>query len=377
MTSLPPKSVVASVIVCLVTVGLVHAQERRAAVPDTQLPLAAQGTYTNPVAQNLPDPFVIYYHGNYYAYGTNAPGEGYRVLVSPDLVHWTDRGFAFHKTAKSWGRENFWAPCVIEREGKFYLFYSSVGPVDGGKRTSHRISVARADSPLGPFVDLKAPLLDIGKAVIDAQVTIDPDDPSKAYLYFALDMSENLRPDGRRESDLYVVQLSSDFMHVMGKPALCTKPDQSWEGDTKTEDCWNEGPFVFKHNKTWIMMYSARGFFDPNYSLGYATSASPMGPFVKAAENPILKKTDVVSGPGHNSVIASPDGRELFCCYHIHHNLEGGHARDLAIDRMQIIDEPDGSVRLKIIGPTRTPQPMPSGAPSAPTTAPATQAASG
>jgi len=323
-------------------------------------------TYTNPVAENLPDPFVIYDHGTYYAYGTNAPGEGYRVLTSPDLVHWTDKGFAFRKTDTSWGRENFWAPCVVEKDGSFYLFYSSMGPVPAG-HLSHRISVAKASSPLGPFVDLKAPLLDIGKAVIDAQVTLDPDS-NKAYLYYALDMSEYTNEHGRKESDLYVVELSPDLMQVVGKPVRCTKPDQSWEGNPSTEDCWNEGPFVFKHKGVWVMMYSARGFFDPNYSLGYATSRSPMGPFVKAKENPILRKTDAVSGPGHNSVVASPDGRELFCVYHIHHSLKGGAPRDLAIDRMQIIDEPDGSIRLRIIGPTRTPQPLPSGAATAPAT---------
>jgi GH43 family beta-xylosidase len=197
--------------------------------------------------------------------------------------------------------------------------------------------------------------------VIDAQVTLDPDS-NRAYLYYALDMSEYTNQHGRKESDLYVVELSPDLTDVIGKPVLCTKPDQPWEGNPAKEDCWNEGPFVFKHKDTWIMMYSAHGFFDPNYSLGYATAKSPLGPWTKASDNPILKKTKDVSGPGHNSVVTSPDGKELFCVYHIHKKLTGGHERDMAIDRMQIIDEPDGSVRLKILGPTRTPQPAPSGA---------------
>src|SRR5689334_14187930 len=149
--------------------------------PTTARVASASLTYTNPVARNVPDPFVIRYEGMYYAYGTNAPGEGYRVLSSPDLVHWQDRGFAFHKTDTSWGRENFWAPCVVQKDHSFYLFYSSMGKVGDGSRMSHRISVARADSPLGPFVDLKAPLLDVGKATIDAHVMIDDD--GRAYLY--------------------------------------------------------------------------------------------------------------------------------------------------------------------------------------------------
>src|SRR6187402_315401 len=119
-------------------------------------PAPAAATYTNPVAKNLPDPYVLRYDGMYYAYGTNAPGEGYRVLSSPDLVHWTDRGFAYRKTEQSFGKRHFWAPSVIEHKGKFYLFFSSHGPLGNGKE-SHRICLAVADSPLGPFKDLKSP----------------------------------------------------------------------------------------------------------------------------------------------------------------------------------------------------------------------------
>lgn len=307
-------------------------------------------TYTNPVAAGLPDPCVIRHNGVYYAYGTNAPGEGYRVLTSPDLIHWTDRGFCYRRSDKTWGKRHFWAPCVIEHAGSFYLFYNAHGPTAGG-HDSHRICVARADSPLGPFIDLAAPLLDVGKATIDAHVLCDDD--GKAYLYYALDCSENAT------SDLYVVGLSEDLTSVTSKPVFLTKPDAPWEGDK-----WNEAPYVFKHGDTYVLMYSARGFFDPLYSVGYATSRSPTGPFAKAPENPILHRTDAVSGPGHNSVILSPDGNELICAYHIHRKLEGGHERDLAIDRMEVIDQPDGSVRLRIHGPTRTPQPAPSAKPA-------------
>jgi hypothetical protein len=89
---------------------------------------------------------------------------------------------------------------------------------------------------------------------------------------------------------------------------------------------------------------------------------SPLGPWTKAEENPILKKTRRVSGPGHNSVVPSPDGKELFAVYHSHKHLEGGHDRELNIDRMVIEDGPDGAVKLRILGPTRTPQRLPSGA---------------
>lgn len=306
-----------------------------------------ESSYTNPVAMGLPDPFILRDDSKYYAYGTNAPGEGFKVLVSDDLVHWTDGGFVFRKTKTSWGREHFWAPEVIKHQDAFFLFYSSCGPVKGD-RLSHRISVARSDSPLGPFTDLKAPLLDIGKAVIDAHPFIDTD--GSAYLYFALDKSEH------PQSELHVIKLSDDLRSTVGDSFFCTKPDAAWEGRE-----WNEAPFVFRFKDQYIMMYSARGFFDPNYSVGYSIAASPIGPWTKSARNPILKRTSQTSGPGHNSVIASPDGTELFCAYHIHRNLEGGHLRDLAIDRMKVYQDESGEVIVEVNGPTRSPQPMPSG----------------
>src|SRR5262249_37219920 len=97
----------------------------------------------------------------------------------------------------------------------------------------------------------------------------------------------------------------------------------------------------------------------PEYCLGYATAKSPLGPWTKAPNNPILWHTKDVSGPGHNCVIASPDGQDLYCVYHIHKNKVPGGARMLAMDRMQITDEPDGNVTVKILGPTSTTQPAP------------------
>jgi len=113
-------------------------------------------------------------------------------------------------------------------------------------------------------------------------------------------------------------------------------------------------------------MYSAHVFSDPDYAVGYATAKSPLGSWSKAKENPILKRTKIVSGPGHNSVIASPDGKEPFVVYHTHKNLAGGHERELNIDRLYIVDGADGKVRLRVDGPTRRPMCMPSGAATRP-----------
>ena len=323
------------------------------------------GTYTNPLGVSLADPDVLLHEGVYYLYATSLTNLGYCVWTSKDLVNWQLHDeLALARDHLSWGNSNFWAPDAIGHNGKFYLFYNCVGPAAVGKM-AHRICLAVADHPLGPFKEIKGPFLDFGRAVIDPNVFIDED--GKAYLYFSLDHSENWKQGGLRASELYVIELSADLMNIVGEPKMLFGATQQWEGRPDLEDTWNEAPFVFKHNGVYVMTYSARVFSDPLYAVGYATAASPWGPWNKAEENPILKLNSKVSGPGHNSVIPSPDGSELFVVYHSHRDPEGGYRRELNIDRMIISDLPDGVVKLKILGPTRTPQRLPSGARAQPT----------
>ena len=70
-------------------------------------------------------------------------------------------------------------------------------------------------------------------------------------------------------------------------------------------------------------------FNDPAYNVCYATARSALGPWTKGANNPVLSRTPDVSGPGHNCLIESPDGKELFCVYHVHKNKIPGGARVL------------------------------------------------
>ena len=108
------------------------------------------------------------------------------------------------------------------------------------------------------------------------------------------------------------------------------------------------------------MTYSAGHYADPNYGIGYAKATHPLGPWTKSEDNPIVK-LDLsigVSGPGHNSITMSPDGKEMFMVYHSHADVtKPSGNRVVNIDRIAF-DE-DGNMRL--VGPTRTPQPMPSG----------------
>jgi GH43 family beta-xylosidase len=310
-------------------------------------------TYQNPLSiKNIGDPFVLRASdGKYYCYATSAP-DGFKAWSSADLVHWTDIGYVYRRKDDSWGESDFWAPEVVLHAGQYFMHYSA----RWGKNQSLRLGVATANSPSGPFVDVfNHPMFDFGYAAIDGHVLFDEE--GRKYFYYSRDCSENV-VDGRHESHLYVLELNDDLVSLKSEPFLVAKPEQEWELRSGAEWRWNEGPFVLKHNDKYFLMYSANFYASRDYSVGYAVSESPTGPFIKAADNPVLFSTNTdISGPGHNSVTTSPDGKELFIVYHIHTDPQNPSGdRQVCMDRMGFRE--DGS--LYVLGPTNTPQDMPS-----------------
>lgn len=297
-------------------------------------------TYTNPLPPPVADPFVQRHDGTYYLYGTTSASRGFRVFTSTNLIDWKAGGYVFWKTDKTWSQGNFWAPEMFEHNGTFYLHFGATS-----KTTGHRIVLCEGDSPAGPFREFKSPWFDDGLDVIDSHVFTDTD--GRRYLYYVVDVTSTGIGEIR-------VRAVNDDLSVAKESTACIKPTQKWEGGK-----WNEGPFVLKHEGTYFLMYSANVATSREYSVGYATSQSPLGPWTKSADNPVLKATDKVSGPGHNSVIASPDQSELFIVYHVHRKPEGGWDRQLAIDRMRFEKDKAGIWHIRVTGPTSTTQPAP------------------
>ena len=262
------------------------------------------------------------------------------------------------------------------------MFYSEQWKKNLTKELENfRIGVAVSDSPAGPFVDLaNQPVFDPGYPIIDANVLFDS--TGKIYLYYSRacykhpvesEVAAWARKKGWfdliEESWVYGVELKADFTGVIGEPVLQLRPpvkmddkQAEWESRSVTSKevnrRWTEGSFIFKNGDTYYMMYSANYFGGKNYAVGYATSKSPLGPFTKAGNNPVLQKNTgkggVVTGTGHNSVVFSPDGKEMFCVYHARTTATGDE-RVVFIDRMKI----SGDGTLVVEGPTTSPQPAP------------------
>jgi len=351
--------------------------------------LGAASTYTNPLAVTIADPYVMREAGGtYYMYGTGG-GEGstaFPAFTSRDLVHWTSIGETYQRNpADSWCTDFFWAPEVYHVKNRYYMVYSAQWRDNpANEKENFRIGVAVSDKPGGPFRDIRnAPFFDPGYPAIDADVLIDSD--GRMFMFYSRccykhPVESELAEWARKqelyaeieESWIYGVEVRPDFAGITGEPVMILRPpvtleDKStaWENLSVTtrevNRRWTEGPCAFKHGGSYYLMYSANHYLGENYALGYATAQHPLGPYRKAANNPVLRKnTDrggVVSGPAHNCVTLSPDGTERFCLY-AGRTKATGDRRVLLMDRMEI--RKDGTLIVR--GPTTTPQPMPSNA---------------
>ena len=335
---------------------------------------------TNPLPIKFGDPYILHANdGKYYMYGTSL-GDGFEAYVSTDLKTWTSCGQVYRGgTVEQWNVDCFWAPEVYERNGKYYMFYSANSrnnPTNEGE--NFKIGVAVASSPAGPFTDLyNRPVFEIDYPVIDANVYFD-DATGKTYLYYSRccykhpvesEIAEKMKKEGVydeiEESWVYGVEMKPDFSGIIGEPVLLLAPptklddrQAEWESRSVTSKevnrRWTEGSFLFKNKDTYYIMYSANHYGGAHYAVGYATSKKPLGPFVKASNNPVLQenrtKGGTVVGTGHNMVLTMPDST-MYCVYHGRMTTNPDE-RVVLIDKMKV----DENGILTVEGPTTTPQ---------------------
>ena len=307
-------------------------------------PKTPEKTYTNSVLNSCADPDVLYYKGMYYLYATNTENAnlGFKVYSSTDLVNWTDRGWALSKN-DVYGDSGFWAPDLIEKDGKFYMYYVA----------NEHLSVATSDSPLGPFTQTKEeqkPMHE-GKE-IDAHVF--KDDDGQYYIYFVRFYGKSGVSDGN-----YIcgAKLNSDMRTMDDSTITCLiSPEEAWETNKAKVA---EGPFMLKKDGVYYLTYSGSHFESDYYGSGYATATSPLGNYTKYENNPIMQSNTLVHGAGHHGIVSSPDGSEMFIVYHCHSSLTKTEPRRLCIDRIHFTKDDAGKTVLEVYGPTITPQGIP------------------
>ncbi|HJS51837.1 MAG TPA: glycoside hydrolase family 43 protein [Pyrinomonadaceae bacterium] len=305
-------------------------------------------SYTNPVyPRSFPDPFVLKFCGEYFAFCTGFAGDGnvFGVLLSTDLVNWHECGGAMKPLESS--PPLYWAPEVTYDNGKFYLYYSA------GNEILMELRVAVSERPDGGYIDC-------GRRLTAEDFAIDPhiyvDEDGAKYLFYATDFLEHTHIGTGT-----VVDRMLDWLTPAGDPRPVTRAMYDWqvydpERKEKGGVRWHtvEGPSVLKRKDLYYEMFSGGNWQNTTYGVSFAVSDTIRrdDEWQQFSDGervlPILRTIPgVIIGPGHNCVVRGPNNRELYCVYH----RWTGNERVMAIDRMDHAGD-----RLFISGATHTPQ---------------------
>ena len=255
----------------------------------------------NPVIVGA-DPHMAVVCDTWWLYPTNAtdPSNGFEAerfygYSSRDLLHWTRSAPLIDAGQIGWigddgaPRHYLWAPALAAANGRYYLYYS-VGPQNP---TPSRLGVAVSDRPGGPFRDSGRPLLTGGHGfeAIDPMVFVDPVSRTP-YLYAG----------GSAGATLRVFQLTPDMTRIAREIPVATPPQ------------FTEGVFMHRRGDLYYLSYSHGHWNDASYSVHYATSRSPIGPWTYRGT--ILTSDRTHQGPGHHAIAQNPDTGAWFIAYH-------------------------------------------------------------
>lgn len=283
----------------------------------------------NPVRADYPlirqrymaDPCGIEYNGRLYIYGSNDSdntGSSYTMhsiacISTDDLKNWTDHGVVLNvPTNVSWATYS-WAPQVVARNGRFYLYF---GNNAGG------IGVASSRSPTGPFTDAKgSPLINSSTpgAPGTNQWYFDPgcfvDDDGQAYLTFGGNDANNAR----------IIKLNSDMISVSGSAVPMPAPS------------FFEASYIHKYNNNYY--FSFETLPSAGLNIQYGISANPMSGYAW--------KGAVLTAPSNNNNNQAAFFSYQGAWYAAYHNryLSGGsvYQRNCCLDRVNY--NPDGTLQ--------------------------------
>lgn len=280
------------------------------------------------------DPHAVVFGDTYYIYPTvdkeNWRTTEFNVWSSKNLIDWKDEGVILDVAGGdvSWGKISAWAPAAATRNGKYYFYYA----------VEQAIGVGVSDKPTGPFKDIGKPLVAKGlfRGAQSIDVDVFTDDDGQAYLYFG-------------QGQLYVAKLKEDMITLDGEFQRITP---TWTGGGK----FNEGVFINKRKGVYYFSWSENDARDANYRVGYGTATSPLGPITAAPQSDriILKKSGLVVGTGHHSIINVPNTDRWYVIYH-RHAVPGGNGfiRETCLSKLEFEPNPDGGPdRIKLVDVT-------------------------
>lgn len=253
------------------------------------------------------DPTVFVKDGTYYLTGTRRVEPlGFQLLKSKDLKVWREAGadtlgMVLRKGQSAFGEKGFWAPQILEHDGKYLMTYTA----------SSQTALASSDNLEGPYTQKSIAPIDGSERNIDS--FLFRDDDGKYYLYHVRFNKGNYI--WAAEFDMEKGQIKQE---TLKKCFDCTEP---WERTPAYKSApIMEGPTVIKKDGFYYLFYSANHFESIDYAVGYATAPTPYGPWTKHPNSPIIHRSIVgENGSGHGDLFMDTEGRYRYV-YHVHNN---------------------------------------------------------
>ncbi len=286
---------------------------------DVEAQQSGAGTFTNPLLERGPDPWVTAQDGWYYY--MNSMSKGIAIWKTRDI---TDLRHAEKKvvwTAPESGpySHDIWAPELHRFDGKWYLYFAA----DKGDNESHRIFVlenASANPLEGEWV-MKGKIGDAtDKWAIDASVF---EDKGRRYMVWS-----GWEGDSDGQQNIYIAQLTNPWT-VGSKRVMLSYPKYPWEhvGDLPDRPTTphvevNEAPEILQHEGDVFLVYSGSACWTDYYGLGVVRAKSGANLLDATSwskfAHPFFQQNRAanVFGPGHNGFFKSPDGKEDWIIYH-------------------------------------------------------------
>lgn len=277
------------------------------------------GLYTNPVIPfDCPDPGVIRVGDDYHMVCTGGNGGGlYVIRSSKNLINWKDSGHIFPSgKGPGWADGSYWAPEIHPVDGGFVAYFSAH---EKGKTLA--VGAATSKGVLGPFTDVGGPIVRAGVGAIDVNQFADAG--GGRYLTWKDDGNSQGKP-----TPIHGQKLAADGHTRTGNAVALITNDRAWEGNLV------EAPWVVRHDGKYYLFYSANAYYNGTYAVGVARSDNPLGPYTKKGP-PILTSNSRWVGPGHCSVLDTPEGKTMM----VYHAWRAGAVNTPGSGRVVLVDE--------------------------------------
>lgn len=280
---------------------------------------AQKDSARNPIIKGwYADPEITRFNGKYFIYPTYSAKYEEQVFMdafsSDDLLTWKKHSRIIDTAAVKWANKAMWAPAIISKDGKYYLFFSAndvhEGEIGG-------IGVGVSDSPEGPFKDL------LGKPLINE--IKNGAQPIDQYVFKARDGEYYMIYGGWGHCN--IVKLKNDFSGLVPFEDGTIYREITPKG-------YVEGPIIFERKGKYYFMWSEGGWTGPDYRVAYAMSNSIFGPFERIG-TVLQQDPEIARGAGHHSVVKMPTGDDWVIAYHRRPlDKKGANERVVCLEKM-------------------------------------------